>query len=105
MSTKSQGTRYRVLYLFKDSTQAASLSSSQSQSSRQQSSQSLQEESNQIIPRSQEVEAVISQDYGGENKVACPVCNKICQIGQGLRSHVSRMHKQEYQELKKKGDI
>ena len=30
LSTRSQGTRYRVLYLFKDSTQASSLSSSQS---------------------------------------------------------------------------
>ena len=105
LSTKSQGTRYRVLYLFKDSAQASSLSSSQSQSTRQQASQSLQDESNKDVPRSQEVDAVISQDYGGENKVACPVCKKICQIGQGLRSHVSRMHKQEYKELKNKGEI
>jgi hypothetical protein len=105
LSTKSQGTRYRVLYLFKDSAQASSLSSSQSQTTRQQASQSLQDESNKDVPRSQEVDAVISQDYGGENKVACPVCKKICQIGQGLRSHVSRMHKQEYKELKNKGEI
>ena len=100
LSTKSEGTRYRVVYLFKDvnvygNKRKAQLISSQ-----------LQEATNLELPNSQNVAEVIAQPAQSSNetatqqKVECPVCKKLCAAGQGIRTHMSRMHKNEFKELK-----
>ena len=79
----------------------------QSQSNRGNVSKQLQEATNTELPRSQEVEAVITQEVTNSQsvKVNCPVCEQLCVVGQGLRTHLSRKHKSEYKELKKNGNI
>jgi hypothetical protein len=37
---------------------------------------------------------------GSQSKIPCPVCGKLYAIGQGLRTHMSRMHKNEFKEMK-----
>jgi hypothetical protein len=84
LSTKSEGTRYRVVYLFKDvnvydNKRKAQLISSQ-----------LQEATNLELPNSQNVAEVIAQpaqssnETATERKVECPVCKKLCAAGQGI---------------------
>ena len=75
----------------------------QSQSNRGNVSKQLQAATNTELPRSQEVEAVITQEVTDSQsvKVNCPVFEQLCVVGQGLRTHLSRKHKSEYKELKK----
>ena len=96
LNTKSDGTRYRVLYLFKENREV------QKQSSTQIISSQLQEASNVPLPSSQEVASVVSQPLATntQSKVPCFVCGKLYAIGQGIRTHMSRMHKNEFKELK-----
>jgi hypothetical protein len=101
LSTKSEGTRYRVLYLFKgknlyDNRRKPQLISSQFQGA-----------TNLGLPNSQTVAEVCiaqpaqsSNEAGSQEKVECPVCKKLFAAGQRLRTHMSRMHKNEFKELK-----
>ena len=98
LNSKSEGTRYRVLYLFKDSRVVET-----QPEQRQIVSTQLQEATNLKLPNSQEVADVISQpstEVGSQSKIPCPVCCKLYSIGQGLRTHMSRMHKNEFKEMK-----
>jgi len=98
LNSKSEGTRYRVLYLFKDSRVVET-----QPEQRQIVSTQLQEATNLKLPNSQEVADVISQpstEVGSQSKIPCPVCGKLYSIGQGLRTHMSRMHKNEFKEMK-----
>ena len=101
LSTKSEGTRYRVLYLFKgknlyDNRRKPQLISSQFQGA-----------TNLGLPNSQTVAEVCiaqpaqsSNEAGSQEKVECPVCKKLFAAGQRLRTHMSRMHKNEFKDLK-----
>ena len=97
LNSKSEGTRFRVLYLFKDNREV------EKQTERQIVSSQLQEATNVPLPNSQEVADVISQpltEMGSQSKIPCPVCGKLYAISQGLRTHMSRMHKNEFKEMK-----
>jgi len=100
LSTKSEGTRYRVVYLFRDKNLYENKRKPQLISSQ------LQKATNLGLPNSQTVAEVIAQPVQSSNeassqqKVECPVCKKLCAPGQGLRTHMSRMHKNEFKELK-----
>ena len=91
--TKSTGTRFRVIHLYKDVSISEEIGT-QSQSNRGNVSKQLQEATNTELPRSQEVEAVITQEVTDSQsvKVNCPVCEQLCVLGQGLRAHLSRKH-------------
>ena len=58
------------------------------------------------LPNSQTVAEVIAQpaqssnEAGSQEKVKCPVCKKLFAAGQCLRTHMSRMHKNEFKDLK-----
>ena len=69
-------------------------------------SSQLQEATNLGLPNSQNVAEVIAQPVQSSNetatqqKVECLVCKKLYAAGQGIRTHMSRMHKNEFKELK-----
>ena len=52
----------------------------------------LQQASNTELPRSQEVEAVITQEITNRQlaKVNFPISEQLCIVGQGLRTHLAR---------------
>ena len=74
LNSKSEGTRFRVLYLFKDNREV------EKQTERQIVSSQLQEATNVPLPNSQEVADVISQpltEVGSKSKIPCHVCGKL----------------------------
>ena len=59
-------------------------------------SSQLQEATNLWLPNSQTVAEVVAQPVQSSNEAG----KKLCAPGQGLRTHMSRMHKNEFKELK-----
>ena len=62
----------------------------------------MQEATNLGLPNSQTVAEVIAQPVQSSNEASSQqkVCKKLCAPGQGLRTDMSRMHKNEFKELK-----